>query len=108
MSRDCFFNPLKRCSGCEKAFYHSEKCQKEHWKKHKSRCRAPAATPSVAAPFDYSQHPWMKALNYLNKEALADPEARALRRSICIPDDQEQEPECVPDPASSIPNWLES
>lgn len=64
MSRDCYFDPLKRCSGCEKAFYHSEKCQKEeHWKKHKSRCRALAATPSVAVPFDYSQHPWMKALN---------------------------------------------
>lgn len=105
MSSDCFFKPLKRFAGCDKAFYHSEKCQEEHWKQHKSRCRAPATTPRVAA-FDYSQHPWMKALNYLNKEALADLEARDLRRSICIPDDQEQEPGCVPDPPLPSQTYL--
>lgn len=52
MSHDCFFQPLKRCARCEKAFYYSKECQKKHWKQHKAVCPAPGATPSLSA-YDY-------------------------------------------------------
>ena len=29
---------MKKCSGCQHAFYCSKNCQKEHWDKHKSNC----------------------------------------------------------------------
>lgn len=76
MSSDCFFQPLKRCTGCEKAYYHSKKCQKKHWKQHKAGCRAAR---------DYSDSPELKSYSFLNQEALADPEARALWTSLSIP-----------------------
>lgn len=44
MKRECFgclgeFERLAQCSGCEQVYYCSEKCQKEHWPRHKFLCK---------------------------------------------------------------------
>lgn len=70
MSRECFFQPLRKCARCGEAFYHSRECQKKHWKHHKPTCRAPGTTPSFAAHDSHSM------------KAPTDPEARALMSSL--------------------------
>lgn len=37
---DSFSEPLKKCSGCGKAWYHSQDCQWNHWKAQKPTCLA--------------------------------------------------------------------
>jgi hypothetical protein len=70
MSRQCFFQPLKTCSGCKGAFYHSKDCQKKHWKRHKPTCvsRTNAATADSYA--------------YYNTIAPADRAALALMKEL--------------------------
>ncbi|GAB1312837.1 hypothetical protein MFIFM68171_03047 [Madurella fahalii] len=71
MGRECFFKPLKKCSRCNKAFYHSRDCQKEHWKRHKATC---GPSPNASSLID--------AFTYYNTRAPNDPEARALMTSL--------------------------
>jgi hypothetical protein len=70
MNRECFFQPLKKCSRCGEAFYHSRECQKKHWKHHKTTCYAPGVSPSL------------DACDYYYTKAPTDPEARALMSSL--------------------------
>lgn len=69
MSRESFFQPLKKCARCNKAFYHSKDCQKKHWKHHKPTCFPPNV-------------PDLDAYTYYNTNASADPGAHALMRSL--------------------------
>ena len=71
MSRECFFQPLKKCSRCSSAFYHSRDCQKAHWKRHKPTC-----SPATNNPPDPD------AFAYYNTKAPTDPDARALMSSL--------------------------
>ncbi|KAH6845738.1 hypothetical protein B0I37DRAFT_447581 [Chaetomium sp. MPI-CAGE-AT-0009] len=70
VTREYFFQPLKKCSRCGQAFYHSRECQKNHWKNHKPTCCAPGATPGLDAP------------DYYEMKAPTDPAARALMSSL--------------------------
>lgn len=72
MSRESFFQPLKKCARCNKAFYHSRDCQKKHWKHHKPTC------------FPLANAPELDAYAYYNTNAPADPAAHALMRSLNI------------------------
>ncbi|KAF2398897.1 hypothetical protein EJ06DRAFT_544006 [Trichodelitschia bisporula] len=51
MSRESFFVPLKKCSKCNSAYYHSRGCQKDHWKDHKHDCRRLAS--GTYSPLEY-------------------------------------------------------
>ena len=70
LGRQSFFQPLKTCSGCKNAFYHSRDCQKKHWKRHKPTCvsRTSAATVdsfayyNTIAPTDQAALALMKEL----------------------------------------------
>ncbi|KAK3903551.1 hypothetical protein C8A05DRAFT_43218 [Staphylotrichum tortipilum] len=70
MSRESFFQPLKKCARCNKAFYHSKECQKKHWKQHKPACLPLGNVPDL------------DAYTYYNSRARADPAAQALMRSL--------------------------
>lgn len=72
MSRECFFQPLKKCARCGEAFYHSRECQEKHWKHHKPTCCAPGG----------GANPALDAHDYYNTKASTDPEARALMSSL--------------------------
>lgn len=37
---ESFSQKLMKCSACRKAFYHSQACQRQHWKQHKPTCLA--------------------------------------------------------------------
>ncbi|KAG8169432.1 hypothetical protein KVR01_000177 [Diaporthe batatas] len=66
---DSFPEPLRRCSGCGKAWYHSQDCQRTHWKTHRPTCRA-------NRPKKEDAH------RYLNTTARSSPEARELMRTV--------------------------
>ncbi|KAH8833958.1 hypothetical protein DL96DRAFT_474935 [Flagelloscypha sp. PMI_526] len=42
------------CSGCGRTFYCSKKCQKEHWKSHKSLCQMNQKTVNKIEGVKYS------------------------------------------------------
>ncbi|KAK1496490.1 hypothetical protein CCUS01_02837 [Colletotrichum cuscutae] len=81
LSSENFSSPMKKCSACQKAWYHSQDCQRSHWKMHKPTCVAhrPAPAPSTAAS------PGMgPAYNYYNNVARKSEEGQALLRSLNI------------------------
>ncbi|KAI3542614.1 hypothetical protein CSPX01_06819 [Colletotrichum filicis] len=81
LSSENFSSPMKKCSACQKAWYHSQDCQRSHWKMHKPTCVAhrPALAPSTAAS------PGMgPAYNYYNNVARKSEEGQALLRSLNI------------------------
>ncbi|KAK1529633.1 acyl-CoA dehydrogenase domain-containing protein [Colletotrichum paranaense] len=81
VSSENFPSPMKKCSACQKAWYHSQDCQRSHWKMHKPTCVAhrPAPAPSTAAS------PGMgPAYNYYNNVARTSEEGQALLRSLNI------------------------
>lgn len=51
LASETFSSPMKKCSGCQKAWYHSQDCQRSHWKKHKGICVAnrPVPAPSTTS-----------------------------------------------------------
>lgn len=44
-----FSTPLKKCAACQKAWYHSQDCQKYHWREHKPACLANRPSKSTSA-----------------------------------------------------------
>ncbi|KAM7185912.1 hypothetical protein V8F20_011616 [Naviculisporaceae sp. PSN 640] len=80
---ECFFQPLKKCSGCGMTFYHSRECQKKHWKTHKARCGKPGANSSVPSSDTAIIDPY----EYFKTEAPKDPAAKALLRSLRLEGD---------------------
>lgn len=70
MSRESFFQPLKKCARCNGAFYHSKECQKKHWTHHKPNCLPLAIVPDV------------DVYTYYKTIAPADPDAHALMSSL--------------------------
>ncbi|KAK4210165.1 hypothetical protein QBC37DRAFT_322691, partial [Rhypophila decipiens] len=79
----CFFEPLRKCSGCGMAFYHSKECQKKHWKMHKAKCGTPGATPSTGS----NGNSIIEGHEYLRSEAINDPAARSLMQDLRLDDD---------------------
>ncbi|KAJ0342079.1 hypothetical protein COL922a_001468 [Colletotrichum nupharicola] len=95
-----FSQPLKKCSACSQAWYHSQDCQKTHWKLHKPTCLAnrPSKAPrngTTSSPIEAMggsfASPSMnmsdddageEAYKYYNKTARAKPEAQALMREL--------------------------
>ncbi|KAK2050621.1 hypothetical protein LZ31DRAFT_547905 [Colletotrichum somersetense] len=82
-NRESFAAPLKMCSACGQAWYHSQDCQRQHWKQHKKACLAnrsganasPASTsgakPSLEEPY-----------TYYNQIARKSPDAQKLLRAL--------------------------
>ncbi|VBB79594.1 Putative protein of unknown function [Podospora comata] len=86
MGQASFFEALKRCAQCGRAWYHSRGCQRAYWIVHKETCRAPAATASPAAVFP----PKLDAHDYYTTKAPNDPEARDFMKSLCLEDDSKR------------------
>lgn len=87
-TRECFFQPLKKCGRCGQAAYHSRECQKQHWPRHKRVCCAPGSAPSS-----------LDAFGYYNSKARTDPEARALMSSLRLGGPQDRGgTACAPPP----------
>ncbi|KAK1655031.1 hypothetical protein BDP81DRAFT_308743 [Colletotrichum phormii] len=81
LSSENFSSPMKKCSACLKAWYHSQDCQRSHWKEHKPTCVA--NRPKTQAPEDPSATPSSEvAYNYYNNVARKSPEGQALMRSL--------------------------
>lgn len=81
-----FSQKFMRCSACNKAFYHSKTCQREHWKRHKPTCLVnrsspsqPEASSSTLAPLKSTA---ARASNYYNMVARKDPDTQALLRAL--------------------------
>lgn len=63
-----------RCSACKKAEYCSKKCQKQHWKDHKSFCKH--VTSNGASSSD------LCALTYYKTIAVQDPKVQYLAKEL--------------------------
>lgn len=85
MSSKSFSEPLEKCSACGKAWYHSQDCQRKHWKEHKPECLAnrPANTTALDSSTSGGDS-MMDALVYFNTTARSSPEALALIRTLYI------------------------
>lgn len=85
MSNDGFSFPLKKCSACGKAWYHSQDCQRKHWKEHKPACLANRPANTAAPESSTSGGESMfGALAYFNTTARSSPEAQALMRTLYL------------------------
>ncbi|KXH28088.1 acyl-CoA dehydrogenase domain-containing protein [Colletotrichum salicis] len=81
LSSENFSSPMKKCSVCLKAWYHSQDCQRSHWKEHRPTCVA--NRPKTQAPEDPSATPSSEvAYNYYNDVARKSPKGQALMRSL--------------------------
>ncbi|EXF80221.1 hypothetical protein CFIO01_11419 [Colletotrichum fioriniae PJ7] len=80
LASETFSSPMKKCSGCQKAWYHSQDCQRSHWKKHKGIC---VANRPVPAPSTTSLR-MDPTFNFYNNIARKSPEGQALLRSLNI------------------------
>ena len=67
-------NPASVCQGCLSFYYCSRRCQKKHWKRHKSRCR------SIALHIDELQQATSDALSVVD----CAKECRLSRNAECI------------------------
>ncbi|KAK2014790.1 hypothetical protein LZ32DRAFT_690259 [Colletotrichum eremochloae] len=82
-NRESFAAPLKMCSGCGQAWYHSQDCQRQHWKQHKKACVAnrsganapPASTPGAV---NTTADPY----TYYNQIARQSPDVQQLLRAL--------------------------
>ncbi|KAJ0162667.1 hypothetical protein CTA2_4206 [Colletotrichum tanaceti] len=84
LSSDKFSVPLKKCSACGKAWYHSQDCQRKHWKEHKPDCLAnrPGRVSDSPFPDPLSRFAANGAYEYYNDVARKSPEARSLLLSL--------------------------
>lgn len=78
-----FSEGLKTCSGCRKAFYHSQDCQRQNWKLHMPTCLAnrPTKTGSPSSS-NIPASSILDAFTYYNTIALTTADAQALMRTI--------------------------
>ncbi|OHE97096.1 hypothetical protein CORC01_07537 [Colletotrichum orchidophilum] len=87
LSSDRFTEPMKKCSACLKAWYHSQDCQRAHWKQHKPTCLAnrPAAQAAPAPAPSTTTRPGMDpSFNYYNNVARKSPDGQSLLRSLHV------------------------
>lgn len=93
MSGESFSEPLKKCSACGQAWYHSQDCQRKHWKEHKPTClaqrpqntnadRNPGAGTSASSPSAAGSK--LHAHKYYNTTARSSPEAQALMNTVYL------------------------
>lgn len=87
MSGKIFLEPLKKCSACGKAWYHSQGCPRKHWKQHKPECLA--NRPGNTTTPDSSILVWapgrmIDALLHYHIIARSSPEAQALMRTMYL------------------------
>ncbi|GKT46271.1 uncharacterized protein ColSpa_06452 [Colletotrichum spaethianum] len=86
LDRGDFPAPLKMCSACKQAWYHSQDCQRQHWKQHKKTCLAnrsgPSASPHSTAGAAGSAGTKSDAYTYYNQFARSSPDAQSLLRSL--------------------------
>lgn len=83
VSGESFSEPLKKCSACGKAWYHSQDCQRRNWKEHKPTCLAqrPKNAPASSTSAGGSK---VDAHKYYNTTARSSPEAQALMRTLYL------------------------
>ncbi|KAK2058405.1 hypothetical protein LY76DRAFT_593311 [Colletotrichum caudatum] len=81
-NREIFPEPLKKCSACAQAWYHSQDCQRQHWKQHKKACLAnrSGAKPSPASTL--GAKPTLEPYTYYNQIARKSPDAQSLLQSL--------------------------
>lgn len=93
MSGESFSEPLKKCSACGQAWYHSQDCQRKHWKIHKPACLAqrPKSTNTnrntdtgASASSSGAAGSKMDAYKYYNTTARSSPEVQALMRTLYL------------------------
>lgn len=93
MSGESFSEPLKKCSACGKAWYHSQDCQRKHWKEHKPACLAqrPKNTNAhsnpdtgTSASTSSAAGSMADAHKYYNTTARSSPEAQALMKTLYL------------------------
>lgn len=87
LSGESFSEPLKKCSACGKAWYHSQDCQRKHWKKHKPACLANRPTkPKTDSSASSASAAGSKvdAHKYYNTTARLSSEAQALMSTLYL------------------------
>lgn len=89
ISGENFSEPLRKCSACGQAWYHSKGCQQKHWKKHKPACLANRPTNIKANTITGSSASSISAFyskvdsyRYYNITACSSPEAQALLKTL--------------------------
>lgn len=86
LGQESFSQKLMGCSACSQAFYHSQTCQRQHWKQHKPTClanRSSSNQPSASSATT-TAYANMGAYDYYNTVARTAPDAQALLRSLKI------------------------
>lgn len=86
---ESFSEPLKKCSACGMAWYHSKDCQRKHWKMHKPACLANRPTNTntksdSSASSTSAVDSMGAALSYYNTTARSSPEAQALMKTLYL------------------------
>ncbi|OHE94104.1 hypothetical protein CORC01_10561 [Colletotrichum orchidophilum] len=80
-----FLPDLRKCTGCLKAWYHSEECQFQHWGTHMPVCLVQGRKDdSSGAPPAHVKDSRLNALRYYNTVARTSPEAQVLMLSLNI------------------------
>lgn len=84
-----FSEPLRKCSACGQAWYHSKDCQQKHWKTHKPACLANRPTNTNAntitrnsASSNTVSNSEVDACKFYNTTARSSPEAQALMKAL--------------------------
>lgn len=91
MSGERFPEPLKKCSACGQAWYHSQDCQRKHWKKHKPSCLANRPTNTntntksdSSASSTSAAGSKVDVFKYYNTTARSSPEAQAVMNTLYL------------------------
>ncbi|KAK1992388.1 hypothetical protein LX36DRAFT_588524 [Colletotrichum falcatum] len=77
-----FAEPLKKCSACGLAWYHSQDCQRQHWKQHKKACLAARLAPNPSPAASLGANPALDPHTYYNQVARRSPDAQQLLRAL--------------------------
>ncbi|KAK1595345.1 uncharacterized protein LY79DRAFT_547449 [Colletotrichum navitas] len=77
-NRESFATPLKKCSACGKAWYHSRDCQRQHWKQHKKACLANRSGANTSPASASGANPTLDPYTYYNQIARRSFDAQDL------------------------------